>query len=313
MKIFVAGGYGFLGKRVIKKLKERNISFITKSLRDGLDYKDYSQLKKFVKDENIDIILNCAAYVGGIQFGYKHPGEMFYNNMLMALNFLEISRELKIKRIVNPISNCAYPAKATLFKENEFWDGPLHESVFAYGFARKASWVGSWAYNKQYGTNWINLIFSNMYGPEDHFDEERSHALGALIMKMVKAKEENLPEVVIWGTGKPVREWLYVEDGAEAMIRAIEIESYSEIINIGRGKGIAIKDLAELIQKVVGYKGKLVFDISKPDGAPYKTVDGKLGEKLLNWKPQIDLKEGIKLTTDWYLKNKKNTHNKGKD
>lgn len=312
MKIFVAGGHGFLGKRVIKKLKERNISFITKSLRDGLDYKDYSQLKKFVKDENIDIILNCAAYVGGIQFGYKHPGEMFYNNMLMALNFLEISRELKIKRIVNPISNCAYPAKATLFKENEFWDGPLHESVFAYGFARKASWVGSWAYNKQYGTNWINLIFSNMYGPEDHFDEERSHALGALIMKMVKAKEENLPEVVIWGTGKPVREWLYVEDGAEAMIRAIEIESYSGIINIGRGKGIAIKDLAELIQKVVGYKGKLVLDISKPDGAPYKTVDGKLGEKLLNWKPQIDLKEGIKLTTDWYLKNKKNTHNKGK-
>ncbi len=313
MKIFVAGGHGFLGKRVIKKLKENNISFITKSLRDGLDYRDYPQLRQFVKNENIDIILNCAAYVGGIQFGYKHPGAMFYNNMLMALNFLEISRELKIKRVVNPISNCAYPAKATLFKENEFWDGPLHESVLAYGFARKASWVGSCVYNKQYGIDWINLIFSNMYGPEDHFDEERSHALGALIMKMVKAKEENLPEVVIWGTGKPVREWLYVEDGAEAIIRAIEIESYSEIINIGRGKGISIKDLAELIQKVVGYKGKLVFDVSKPDGAPYKTVDGKLGEKLLNWKPQIDLKEGIKLTTDWYLKNKKNTHNKGKD
>ena len=152
-----------------------------------------------------------------------------------------------------------------------------------------------------------------MYGPKDHFDEERSHALGALIMKMVKAKEENLPEVVIWGTGKPVREWLHVEDGAEAMIRAIEIESYSGIINIGTGKGIAIKNLAILIQKVVGYKGKLVFDVSKPDGAPYKTVNGKLGEKLLKWKPQIDLKDGIALTVNWYLKNKKNIHNKGKD
>ena len=172
-----------------------------------------------------------------------------------------------------------------------------------YGFVRKASWIGAWGYNKQYGLDVINLILSNMYGPEDHFEAERSHALGALIMKFVKAKNENAPYVEVWGTGTPVREWLHIDDGAEAMVRAINIPSHIEPINIGIAKGISIIEMAEMIKKYVGYSGEIKLDPSKPDGAPYKTVDGSKGEKLLNWKPERNFEKGIKETIEWYLKN----------
>jgi GDP-L-fucose synthase len=302
--ILITGATGFLGKRVEKKIKSLGLQCYSTSLSLGIDLRDSIQTEKLFKEIKPDIILNCAAYVGGIQFGYKHPAELFTNNLLMTLNLLEISRKFEVKRIVNPISNCAYPAKAKLFKEEEFWDGPLHESVMFYGFARKASYIGSLAYNKQYGLDQINLILSNMFGPEDHFDEERSHAMGALIMKIVDAYRKNLPSVVVWGSGKPVREWLYVDDGAEAMIRAMSIQPYSEPINIGVAKGISVIDMAMMIKKIIGYKGEIVFDISKPDGATYKTVDGTLGKKLLGWEPLIEFEEAIINTIEWYCKNK---------
>ena len=169
-----------------------------------------------------------------------------------------------------------------------------------YGFVRKASWIGSWAYHKQYGLDVLNLILSNMYGPEDHFEEERSHALGALIMKIVNAKDANLPQVIVWGSGNPVREWLYVDDGAEAMIRGIYASSTPNPINIGTAKGISIRGLAELIKTLVGYTGELVFDTSKPDGAEYKTVDGSRGVSLLSWSPSVDFEEKVKETIIWY-------------
>lgn len=248
-------------------------------------------------------VINCAAYVGGIQFGYKHPAELFRNNLLMTINLLEACREFSVGRLVNPISNCAYPARATFFKESEFWEGELHESVMVYGHARKTSWVGAWAYEKQYGLDTLNLILSNMYGPEDHFEEERSHALGALVMKIVKAKRENLPEVIVWGSGKPVREWLYVDDGAEAMVRGLDAPRSEQPVNIGVGKGISIIDMAKLIQEDVGYAGELKLDPSKPDGAPYKTVDGSKGRALLGWSPEKDFRAGIRETVQWYLEN----------
>jgi GDP-L-fucose synthase len=205
--------------------------------------------------------------------------------------------------MVNPISNCSYPAKARLFKESEYWDGPLHDSVATYGFVRKASLVGAQAYAQQHSLDTINLILSNMYGPEDHFLEERSHAMGALIMKMVKAKLEGAPEVVVWGTGTPVREWLYVDDGAEAMIRAMDIASTTELINIGVASGISIRDMAMMIQREVGYNGKLTFDTTKIDGDPYKTVDGTKGSRLFGWAPEISLEQGIQRTVEWYQNN----------
>jgi GDP-L-fucose synthase len=302
--ILVTGATGFLGKRLSKKLEQRGMGFTRTSLSMGIDLRDSGQCDKLFNTVKPDIVLHCASYVGGIQFGLKHPAEIFKNNLLMSVNLFESCVKYKIKRLINPISNCAYPGKSALFKEHEFWNGPLHESVLTYGMVRKITQIGAMAYRSQYELDTINLILSNMYGPEDHFEEERSHALGALVMKMVEAERKRQDTVVVWGTGKPVREWLYVDDGAEAMIRACNIPPYDDIINIGVTKGISIKEMAELIQKIVGYKGELIFDTTKPDGAPYKTVDGTLGKRLLGWQPETRFEDGIRNTVDWYQANR---------
>lgn len=303
-KIFIPGGNGFLGKRVVTKLKQKGISFVSLSLRDGADFRDATQTRALFEKERFDAVINCAAFVGGIQWGYEKPGELFYNNILMLTNLMESSRLTGVKRFANPISNCSYPGHLTKdFKEEEWWDGPLHESVMVYGFARKASWVQSWAYYKQYGFETINLILPNMYGPGDHFDESRSHALGALIMKFVEAKRNNEPQVVVWGTGKPIREWLYVDDGADILINALEIDHTPEPINIGVGEGISILDLARIIRETVGYQGKIILDKSRPDGAPHKTMDNTRLKEVFNWTPPTTLREGIEKTVKWYIDN----------
>ena len=303
--ILVLGATGFLGKNVCKKLSEKKISFQQTSLSMGLDLRDYKEVLSFFAKEKPKIVLNCASYVGGIQWGLKRLAYIFDNNSRMTANLFRVCNEVDVQRIVNPISNCVYPAQATFFKEKEIWDGPLHETVEVYGMMRKMSWVASKAYSKQFNLDTINIVLSNMYGPEDHFDIERSHALGALIMKIVKAKQENLPEVIVWGSGKPIREWLHVDDGAEAMIRTKDIEPTTEFINIGIGKGISILEMAEKIKCYANYNGKLVLDTTKPDGAFYKTVDGRKGEKLMKWKPEKNFDEGLKKTIQWYLKKRK--------
>ena len=305
-KVFVPGGNGFLGKRVVNKLKEKGIDYVSLSLRDGYDFRDVKQARDLFERERFDALINCAAFVGGIQFGYEKPGEIFHNNILMSTNLMESARLTGIKRFVNPISNCSYPGHLTKdFKEEEWWDGQLDESVLVYGFVRKATWVQSWAYYKQYGFETVNLILPNMYGPGDHFEEKRSHALGALIMKFVEAKRKNLPDVIVWGSGKPVREWLFVDDGAEILVKALETGPIMDPINVGVGKGISVLELAELIRNIVGYKGKIVLDRSKPDGAPHKTMDNSKLKALFNWVPPTSLRNGIEQTVEWYISNTK--------
>lgn len=299
--ILVLGATGFLGKNVCHLLDQRGLAYTRSSLSLGTDLRDRGATFDLFSRIRPRYVLNCAAYVGGIQFGYKHPAELFTNNLLMTINLLEAAGNFKVERVVNPISNCAYPGQATLFRESEFWDGPLHESVMVYGFARKASWVGSWAYQKQYGLDVVNLILSNMYGPDDHFEEERSHALGALVMKFAEAKRRGAPEVVVWGTGTPVREWLHVSDGAQAMVRALQAPACVDPVNVGVGQGISILAMAEMIKECVGFKGRLRLDPTKPDGAPYKTVDGSRGAELLGWSPEVPLAKGIQETVTWYL------------
>ena len=272
--VFIAGGTGFLGKRIIKKLQEKKIPFVTASLSLGVDFRDLKQTVNFFKKNKPTIVIHAAGQVGGIKYGLDHAGEMYYNNILISTNLIEAARLAGVKKFISPIANCAYPNVVSKdFKEDEFWNGPLHDSVLVYGMVRKAQWAQTWGYARQYGMKFINLVFSNMYGPGDYLNEERSHALGALLMKMITAKEEKRKEVIVWGTGKPIREWLYVDDGAEALIRAIDIDYTADPINVGVGKGISIKALAELIKEIVGFDGKLVFDKAKPDGAPYKVMD----------------------------------------
>ena len=304
MKVFVPGGTGFVGSHVVQKLKEKGVNYISASRREGVDFQNYSQTEKLFKKHSFDVVINCSAFVGGISYGYERPGEMFWCNTLMSSNLIDLSHKYNVKRFINIISNCSYPAKLYKdFREEQWWDGALHESVLTYGFVRKASWVQLWSYNRQYGMESVNLIMPNMYGPNDHFDENRSHALGALIKKVVDAKFTNKKQVVVWGTGTPIREWLYVEDAAEILLRSIASLPSLEPINIGVGKGISVKDLAILICEIVGYKGKLIFDPSKPDGAPYKTMNNeRMIKHFMGWTPPTELKIGIKKTVDWYVK-----------
>jgi len=305
MKVIIPGGNGFVGKRVCKLLKEKGIAYTSLSQRDGYDFRKMEDVERAFKEDDFDFVINCACFIGGIQFGLKYPGEIYYNNILMATNLMEASRKHGIKKFINPISNCSYPQKLKgKFKEAKWWDGDLHESVLVYGFARKASWVQSFAYKKQYDFDSINLILSNMYGPEDHFEEERSHALGALIMKFAEAKRNDNSNVVVWGTGNPIREWLYVDDGAEALVRALDVPPFVEPANVGVGSGVSIKELAEKIRDKVGYEGKIVFDTTKPDGAPYKIMDNTRLREIFNWAPSTSLDEGLDKTIKWYMENR---------
>lgn len=303
--ILVTGATGFLGRTVCALLEKQGRSFTRTALTLGTDLRDpkatLSLFEAVFKDQAERKLIHCAAFVGGIQFGLKHGAELFHHNLAMTLSLLEAAKACGVQRLVNPISNCAYPGAATLFKEDEFWDGPLHESVMVYGFARKASWVGAEAYRQQHGLDSLNLILSNMYGPGDHFEPERSHALGALIHRIHAARERGDAEVAIWGTGTPVREWLHVEDGAEALVRGLDAPACADPVNIGIGQGISILAMAECIAAALDYRGRLVTDPSKPDGAPYKTVDGRRGAALLGWSPSREFHQGLRDTVAWYL------------
>ena len=301
--ILVTGATGFLGKRVCRLLDARNMRYEATSKSLGVDLCNFEATLTLFKKLAPTHVLNCASFTGGLQFGLSYPADIFRNNMPMIANLFEASRQSGVRRIVNPLPNCVYPAALTLFTEDKFWDGPLHESVMVYGLLRKTSWAGSWAYKRQYGLDTLNLVLSNMYGPEDHFDERRSHAVSALVKRFVEGTRTGAPEVVVWGTGTPVREWLYVDDGAEAMVRGLSSVSEEAPVNVGMADGVSVKYLAELICECVGYKGKIVFDATKPDGAPHKIVDGTRGRALLDWSPTTTLKAGIPMTVDWYLQN----------
>jgi GDP-L-fucose synthase len=300
--ILVLGSTGFLGANVCQLLERNGIEYAGASLSTGVDLRKFVYVDELFGAIKPNVVINCASYVGGLQFGLAHPTELFTNNLKMALNIYQALEKHSIPKIINPISNCTYPGSACLFKVDEWWDGPMHDSVLIYGFTKKALWVASQAYKKEFGIISNNIILPNMYGIGDHKDELRAHALGALITKFVKAKVEGNSQVTVWGTGAPVREWLNVLDGAEALFRSIPIELGPDPINVGRGEGISIKDLAYKIREIVGVDCEIIFDLSKPDGAPTKTIDGITGTRKLGWSPEIDLDLGLRNTISSYLK-----------
>lgn len=304
-KILVAGGTGFLGKRVIKRLKKEGIKYASTSLSTGIDFRDKKQTENYFRKEKPDIVINCATFTGGIKFCLDREGEVIYNNVLINTNLIEAARKYNVKRFINPISNCSYPDVIDQeFKEEEWWNGPFNKTVLAYGFVRKTSWVQLYAYYNQYHFESSSFIIPNMYGPDDHFDEIRSHALGALIKKIITAKENNQSKVVVWGSGKPIREWMYVDDCVEVLMKSLLHKSTIEPVNIGQGKGISISELANIITQIVEYKGKLIYDLSKPDGAPYKVMNISKMKSIFKQIPETPLKSGIEKTINWYYRNK---------
>lgn len=304
--ILVLGANGFLGKNIVNSLKNSNKENLhILSGKHDLDLTNYKELDNYLSNKNIDSIINCSAFVGGISYGYEYPAELLDINTTMANNLFKASHKNNVRLLVNPISNCAYPGTQSLYQEENFWDGPPHESVLEYGLSKRHYVSLGYAYFKQYNFCSANIVLSNMYGPFDHFEEKRSHALGALLKKIYEAKKNNTEYIQIWGSGKPIREWLYVEDAATALIKSLELKNGFYFFNIGVNFGVSILELAKIIAKELDWEGEFKLDKTKPDGVAEKKVLGDLSKKYLDWTPKVNLEDGIKKTVKWYIESNK--------
>jgi GDP-L-fucose synthase len=306
-RILVTGGAGFLGSFVVEKLvKERNLDpqkIIIPRSREC----DLRVWENCVKVTNkTDLVIHLAARVGGIGFNQENPGLLFYDNASMGIQLMEAARINGVKKFVVLGTICGYPKFTRVpFKEEELWNGYPEETNAPYGLAKKMLLVQAEAYRQQYGFNAISLLPVNLYGPRDNFDPKSSHVIPALIRKYVEAIEKEEKKIVVWGTGRPTREFLYVEDAAEAILLATEKYNKPDPVNIGAGSEISIKDLVEMIAKLTGFKGEFVWDADKPDGQPRRMLDVTKAEKEFGFRSKVSLKKGLKKTIDWYRANKK--------
>jgi GDP-L-fucose synthase len=301
-KIVVLGGFGFLGGNVVRAFARRRYAVEAASRQSGVDARNETTLAAFLARARADILVHCAAHVGGIAYNAQCPVAIYEDNLLLGHTVLRAAHRAGVQKLVNIMPNCTYPGEMELYREDRWWDGPMHPTVLTYGTPRKALWVEAWAYQQEHGFASIHLVLPNLYGPGDQFDIVRSHALGALIRKVIDAKLQGERRIDVWGTGNPVREWMYVEDAAEGIVRATERYASIEILNLGSGQGCSIRTLAEMIAEVAGWRGEFVYDASRPDGAPVKILDvAKTRAALDGWRPRTGLRDGIARTIRWYL------------
>ena len=303
-KVLLPGGAGFLGSFVVEKLKEHGCQNIFIPRAEDYNLVEMGAVKMAYNDANPDIVIHLAAKVGGIGANEENPGKFFYDNLMMGAQMMEYGRLFGIEKFVALATICSYPKFTPVpFKEEELWNGYPEETNAPYGLAKKMLLVQSQAYRQQYGFNSCCLFPVNLYGTRDNFDPKSSHVIPALIKKCIDAIENKESKITVWGTGKPSREFLYVEDAAEAIILATERYNKSDPVNIGTGFEITIKNLVELIVKLTGFKGKIVWDISKPDGQPRRMLDTSKAEKEFGFKAKISFGEGLRKTIEWYNKN----------
>jgi len=302
-KIVVTGGAGFLGSYLVTKLKERGCNHIFIPRAKDYDLRREEAIQKLFRDAHPDIIIHLAAVVGGIGANKQRPGQFFYDNIKMGIELIEQSRLHKVEKFVGIGTICAYPKYTPVpFKEEDLWNGYPEETNAPYGLAKKMMLVQLQAYRQQYGFNGIYLLPVNLYGPRDNFEPASSHVIPALIRKCYEAIKDNKDEITVWGTGKATREFLYVEDCAEAIVLATERYEKPEPVNIGSGFEISIKDLVKLISDLMGFKGKIIWDKTKPDGQPRRRLDTSRAEKEFGFKARTDFKEGLRKTIDWFKK-----------
>ena len=303
-KIYVAGHRGLVGSAIVRNLEERGFTNIIGKTHKELDLTRQDEVEKFFEAEKPEYVFLAAAKVGGIQANNTTPAEFIYDNLMIETNIINSAHKNKVKKLLFLGSSCIYPKFAEQpIKEEYLLTGELEPTNEAYAIAKITGIELCKFYRRQYGCDFISAMPTNLYGINDNFDLETSHVLPALIRKFHEAKINNAEEVVMWGTGKPLREFMYVDDLADALVHLMLNYSDEIHVNMGTGKDLTIGELAEIVKEVVGYKGKIVNDLSKPDGTPRKLLDVSRLEST-GWKYKTELKEGIEKVYKWYLENK---------
>jgi GDP-L-fucose synthase len=298
-KVFVAGHRGLVGSALVRRLARDGVPLLTRT-RAELDLEDPGAVAAFFDRERPTEVYLAAARVGGILANATYPADFIRNNLLVTLNVLEAARQQGVRKLLFLGSSCIYPKHAPQpIPESALLTGPLEPTNQAYAIAKIAGIELCRSYNQQYGTNFVSVMPTNLYGPGDNFDLDTSHVIPALVRKFHEARVADLPSVTVWGTGTPRREFLHVDDLADACVHVMAVHDGSELINIGCGEDIEIRTLAQLIAEVVGFRGEVVFDASKPDGTPRKLLD-VTRLTALGWRPSIPLREGLAETVAWY-------------
>ena len=304
-KVTVTGGAGFLGSYVVKELVGRGCKSIFVPRSKDYDLVNYEACKKVYEDSKPDIVIHLAARVGGIGANRANPGKFFYENLMMGVQMMDLGRQAGIEKFVAIGTICAYPKFTPVpFREENLWDGYPEETNAPYGLAKKMLLVQAQGYRQQYDFNGIYLLPVNLYGPGDNFDPKSSHVIPALIKKCVDAIENKDREITVWGTGKPTREFLYVGDAAEGILLASEKYNKPDPVNLGASFEISIKDLVDLVVKLTGFKGRILWDNTMPDGQPKRMLDTSRAEKEFGFRAKTDFEEGLKKTIDWYIRTK---------
>jgi GDP-L-fucose synthase len=309
-RVVVTGGAGFLGSFIVEKLRARGCGRIVVPRSADCDLVRMEAVERLYREARPDLVIHLAARVGGIGANRANPGKFFYENLMMGTQLMEVGRQSGIGKFVAVATICAYPKFTPLpFKEEHLWDGYPEETNAPYGLAKKMLLVQSQAYRQQYGFNSVVLFPVNLYGPRDNFDLETSHVIPALIRKCLDAQNRSQPlglespVLTVWGTGKPTREFLYVEDAAEGILLAAERYDHSEPVNLGSGMEISIRDLVDRIVQLTGFKGEVVWDATKPDGQPRRVLDTSKARQLFGFEARTPFEEGLRRTIEWYRAN----------
>jgi len=304
-RITVTGGKGFLGGHLLKKLTDRGCEHIKIADRPEYDLTDIADIRRMYEETMPEVVIHLAAKVGGIGFNQEKPAELFYDNLIMGTQLLHEAYLRNIEKFVALGTICAYPKFTPVpFKEDDIWNGYPEETNAPYGLAKKMMLVQSQAYRQQYGFNSIFLLPVNLYGPGDNFDPRSSHVIPALIKKCFDAMDHNSDSLEVWGTGSATREFFYVEDAAEAIYLATLSYNKSDPVNIGTGFEISIKELTNLIAKLTGFSGKIIWNTSMPDGQPKRLLDTSKALKEFGFIASTDMTAGLVKTIDWYRKNR---------
>jgi GDP-L-fucose synthase len=304
MKILVLGGFGFVGKSVTEELRKKGFDPIQLSRSNGLDLLDLSAAKAKFESIRPDLIINCAAHSGSLHYISEYAADVMHDNTQIILNlYAAVKDACPAARVINPLSNCSYPGNSDIQREDEWWSGPVHKSVWSYGNTRKILKVVSECYAMQYGIKSINFLVPNAYGPGDSTDPNHTHALNGMIIRMHRAKRRGDDVFEIWGSGKPVREWIFVRDIARIFLTVIDrVESQVEPINVAQKKGYSIKEIAEIIKRLMKYAGRLEFNTKYQDGDPKKVLDNTLFRERFPDFRFTDIADGIRETIAYYQK-----------